>query len=151
MKRRRRSKRRQTIDVGWAIAVGVLAAGGVVACAHYQENLHSGGMRLAMIAAAISLGAGAGLLADRMTASRRSARRSGPNRKTRRQMRSVAFAVTGIVIASSILALYMAHQVHIILGTAAFVLAATWLWYILESRHLARGTEALRLRNRNDD
>lgn len=137
--------------MGWAIAVGVLAAGGVVACAYYQENLHSSGVRLAMIAAAISLGAGAGLLVDRMTASRRSARRSGANRRTRRQMRSIAFAVTGIVVASLILALYMAHQMHIILGTAAFVLAATWLWYILESRHLARGTEALRPRDRDDD
>jgi hypothetical protein len=63
----------------------------------------------------------------------------------------VTFAVTGIVLASSTLAVYMAHQLHIILGTAAAVLAATWLWYILESRSIARGSEALRLRDRDND
>jgi hypothetical protein len=79
LKKRRTSKRRQTVDVAWAIAVGLLATGGVVACAHYQENLRSGGIRLVMIAAAISLGAAAGLLADRMTASRRSSQKVGHN------------------------------------------------------------------------
>ncbi|MFW5867715.1 MAG: hypothetical protein ACOCX2_07860, partial [Armatimonadota bacterium] len=131
MKKRRRSKGRQTVDVLWSIVVGLLATGGIVACGYYQENLHSSGMRLAIIAAAISLGVGAGLLADRLTASRRSSRRSGPNRKTRRHMRSVAFAVTGIVIASCILAFYMAHRVWIIIGSALAVLLATWLWYFL--------------------
>lgn len=150
MKKRRRSKRRLTVDVMWSIVVGLLALGGIAACGYYQENLHSAGMRLALISAAIVLGVGAGLLLDGLTASRRSSRRGGPNRKTRRQMRSVAFAVTGIVIAACILALYMAHQILIIIGTALLVLLATWLWYILEGRSLSRGTEARRLGNRED-
>jgi Flp pilus assembly protein TadB len=137
-------------DIAWSIAVGLLAIGGIVVCASYQEDIHGPGMRLVLIAAAISLGLGGGLLADRLTSSRRSSRRSGANRKTRRHIRSVAFAITGIVIASCILALYMAHQVGIIIGAAAAVLFATWLWYVLESRQLSRGTEARRVRSRDD-
>jgi peptidoglycan/LPS O-acetylase OafA/YrhL len=137
-------------DVVWSIAVGMLAIGGIVVCASYQEDIHSPGMRLMLIAAAISLGLGGGLLADRLTSSRRSSRRSGANRKTRRHIRSVAFAITGIVIASCIVALYIAHQVGIIVGAAVAVLIATWLWYVLESRSLSRGTDARHLRDRDD-
>ncbi|MBD3291607.1 MAG: hypothetical protein GF393_01680 [Armatimonadia bacterium] len=150
MKKRRRSKSRQTADIAWSIAVGLLTVGGIVACAHYQGDIRSPGMRLALIVAAIALGIGGGLYADRLTASRRSSRRSGPNRKTRRQIRSVAFAITGVVVASCVIALYMAHELHIIIGVAAFVLLATWLWYFLESRHLSTGTEARRLGDRED-
>lgn len=150
MKRRRRSSRRRAFDVLWAIAAGLLAIGAIVACAHYQEDMRSDGIRLAMIAATLSLGIGAGLLVDRLTGSRRSSRRSGANRKTRRLMRSVAFAITGVIIASSILALYMAHDPAIILSIAAVVLLATWLWYILESRSLLQGSEAWRRRERDD-
>ena len=119
-------------------------------CAYYQGDIRSAGMRLALIVAAISLGIGGGLLADRLTASRRSSRRGGPNRKTRRHIRTVAFAITGVVAASCITALYMAHQVWIIIGSAAAVLMATWLWYILESRSLGSGTTARRLGDREE-
>jgi uncharacterized membrane protein YccC len=36
----------------------------------------------------------------------------------------------------------MVQQIWVIIGAAAGVLAATWLWYVLESRHLRRGTRA---------
>jgi hypothetical protein len=133
------------VDVAWSIVVGILAIGGIIICAHYQGNIRSAGMRLALIIGAICLGAGGGLLADRLTASRRSSRRSGANRKSRRQIRSVAFAITGIVVASTILGLYLAHQVWIIIGAGVGVLAATWLWYILECRQLSQGTPPGRL------
>ena len=150
LKKRRRSKSRQTTDFAWSIAVGLLTVGGIVACAHYQGDIRSSGMRLGLIVAAISLGVGGGLYVDRLTASRRSSRRSGANRKTRRQIRSVAFAITGVIIASCVIALYIAHELYIIIGVAAFVLLATWLWYFLESRHLSRGTEARHLRDREE-
>lgn len=63
-------------------------------------------------------------------------------------MRSVAFAVTGIVVAACILAFYIAHHVWIIIGTALLVLCGTWLSYILESRRLSKGTEARKLGER---
>lgn len=151
MKKRRRSTGRQTIDIAWSIAVGLLTVAGIIACAQYHGDIRSPGMRLALIVAAISLGIGGGLFVDRLTASRRSSRRSGPNRKARRHIRSVAFAITGVVVASCIIALYMAHEVSIIIGVAAFVLLATWVWYVLENRSLSTGTTARRLGNRDDE
>lgn len=149
MKKRRRTKRRQPVDVAWAIMVGLLVTGAIVLCAQYQGDIRSPGMRLAIIAAAIVLGVGGGLLAERLTASRRSSRTSGPNRKTRRHMRSVAFAITGVILATCILGLYMAHHVWIIIGVAAAVLLATWAWYVVESRNLSRGTAARHLHHRD--
>ncbi len=109
-------------------------------CARYQGNIHSGGMRLMLIVGAVLVGAGAGLLIDRLTGSRRSGRSAGPNRRTRRHIRTVAFAITGIVAASCLVAGYMVHQSWIIYSVAAGVLLATWIWYFVENYRLSRGT-----------
>lgn len=150
MKKRRRSRRHRAEDVVWALVVGALAIGGIILCARYQGDLHGAGIRLALIAGAVCIGAAGGLLADRVTASRRSSRRSGPNRKTRRHIRTVTFTITGIVVASCILAYYLAHQLWIIISAAAAVLVATWLWYFVENSLLLRGVSPGRLHDDED-
>lgn len=146
MRKKRRSTRRTAEDVLWTIVVGGLAIGAIVVCARHQGDIRGSGIRLALIVSAIGIGAGAGILADRLSASHRSSRSSGPNRKTRRHIRTVAFAITGMVVASCILAFYMAHHAAIIIGAALAVLAANWLWYIVESRLLSRGGPPGRIR-----
>ena len=149
MKKRRRSRRQVLEDIVWMIVVGGLAIGGVFICAYYQGDIHGGGIRLALIVAALGIGGGAGLLIDRITASRRSSHKSGANRKTRRHIRTVTFTITGIVGASWVISWYMANRVWLIIGAAAAVLAATWLWYIVQNRLLSRGTQPGRLGDRD--
>ena len=149
-KKRRRSSKRSADDVIWAIVLGALALGGIVLCARYQGNLHGAGMRLALIAGAICIGAGAGVLVDRLTARHRSGRSGGANRKARRHIRTVTFAITGIIVASCVVAGYMAHQLWIIFTAAGAVLFATWIWYFVENYRLSRGTGPGRPRDQKD-
>jgi len=136
-------------DVVWMIVVGGLAIGAVFICAHYQGGIRSGGMRLALIVTGLGIGGGAGVLIDRITASRRSSHSSGANRKTRRHIRTVTYTITGIVGATWVIAWYMANQLWLIVGAAAAVLAATWLWYIVENRVLSQGKPPGRLGDRD--
>jgi len=149
VKKRRRSRRQVLGDIVWMIVVGGLAIGGVFICAYYQGGIRGGGMRLALIVAALGIGGGAGFVIDRVTASRRSSHSSGANRKTRRHIRTVTYSITGIVSASWVIAWYMANQLWLIVGAAAAVLAATWLWYIVENRLLSRGKSPGRLDDRD--
>lgn len=127
----------------WTILVGGLTVGGIVLCARQQEDEQSEGLRIAMILTAVALGIAGGAMTERLTRSRHRRKSRGPSRRIRRRNRRIAFMISGVIVAVGIIGIYLGQQAWLIVSAAIIVLAATWLWYTLESLGLTRATRPM--------
>ncbi len=139
-------KRHVLVDIIWAVVAGGGTLAGIIACARIQGSAQTAGLRIALISLAIALGLIGGTVMARATTSRRRQHRTGHSRRSRRQMRTVAFAIGGVIVACTVVGLSLSETTWLVVVLGLGALALTWLWYSLETLGLSRGAVPLRQR-----
>ncbi len=149
-------KPRALVDIIWAVVAGGGTLAGIIVCARIQGSAQTPGMRIALIGLAVGLGLTGGMVLARVTARRRRRHRTGHSRRLRRHTRTVAFAIGGVIVACTIVALWLCEAIWLVVALGLTGLALTRLWYWLETLGLSSGAISLRHRrssrsSRRDD
>ncbi len=138
-------RRRDLIaDILWTVFAGGLILSGIVLCATHQGSARTPGIRLALIGAALVLGAAGGLVASRLTRSRRRKRGSRHAGRSHRRVRTTAFIIGGIVVASTVVATYLCERTWLVVSGGLVAFALTWIWYAVETGAVNRGARPWR-------